>query len=184
MSKNLVILVETALFAALAMALSFIPDFASWFTPSFGAIPLVLFSLRRGTKYGLLAGLLWGLLHFVLAKVYYLSLSQVFIEYVLAFTSMGLAGVMSPYLKKALKKDEIGRSLAYGSLGTAFAVGLRYFWHYVAGFIFWGSYAPKGMSPFWYSFTVNGSAGILTFFAVLLVLLVLMPKQKQFFLAD
>ena len=41
MSKNAVILVETALIAALAMVLSMIPDFASWFTPSFGAIPLV-----------------------------------------------------------------------------------------------------------------------------------------------
>ena len=83
MSKNAVILVETALIAALAMVLSMIPDFASWFTPSFGAIPLVLFALRRGSKFGVLAGFLWGLLHFLLAKVYYLTLSQVFLEYIL-----------------------------------------------------------------------------------------------------
>ncbi|MCC9736877.1 energy-coupled thiamine transporter ThiT, partial [Streptococcus agalactiae] len=81
-NNNTTCLIETAIFAALAMALSMIPDFASWFTPSFGAIPLILFALRRGTKYGLFAGLIWGLLHFVLSKVYYLSLSQVFIEYI------------------------------------------------------------------------------------------------------
>ena len=48
MSKNtnLRYLVEAAIFAALAMALSFIPDFFSWFSPSYGAIPVVLFSLR------------------------------------------------------------------------------------------------------------------------------------------
>ena len=57
---RLSILVETALVAAFAMALSYIPDFASWFSPSFGAIPLVLFSLRRGPKYGILAGTIWG----------------------------------------------------------------------------------------------------------------------------
>ena len=60
-NNNTTCLIETAIFAALAMALSMIPDFASWFTPSFGAIPLILFALRRGTKYGLFAGLIWGL---------------------------------------------------------------------------------------------------------------------------
>lgn len=70
-SKNsqLSALIETALVAAFAMALSYIPDFASWFTPSFGAVPVVLFALRRGPKYGTLAGLIWGLLHFILGKV-------------------------------------------------------------------------------------------------------------------
>lgn len=69
-SKNsqLSALIETALVAAFAMALSYIPDFASWFTPSFGAVPVVLFALRRGPKYGTLAGLIWGLLHFILGK--------------------------------------------------------------------------------------------------------------------
>ncbi|VUC64594.1 putative proton-coupled thiamine transporter YuaJ [Streptococcus pseudoporcinus] len=82
MSQNLNIkyLVEAAIFAALAMVLSFIPDFFSWFSPSFGAIPLILFALRRGLKYGLLSGLIWGLLHFVLGKVYYLSMSQVLLS--------------------------------------------------------------------------------------------------------
>lgn len=59
MSKNVCTLVEAAIFA-LAMALSFIPDFASWFTPSFGAVPLVLFGNLPRSKYGILAGLIWG----------------------------------------------------------------------------------------------------------------------------
>ena len=86
-SKNsqLSALIETALVAAFAMALSYIPDFASWFTPSFGAVPVVLFALRRGPKYGTLAGLIWGLLHFILGKVWYLALSQVIIEYIITF---------------------------------------------------------------------------------------------------
>lgn len=32
----------------------------------------------------------------------------------------------------------------------------RYFWHFVAGVFFWGSYAPKGQSAFLYSFITNG----------------------------
>lgn len=157
-SKNsqLSALIETALVAALAMALSYIPDFVSWFTPSFGAIPLVLFALRRGTKYGVLAGLIWGLLHFILGKVWYLALSQVLIEYILAFVSMGLAGIFTVPFQNALAKGNKGRALFYATGGAILAVFVRYFWHFVAGFIFWRSYAPKGMSPYWYSFTVNG----------------------------
>ena len=174
-SKNsqLSALIETALVAALAMALSYIPDFASWFTPSFGAIPLVLFALRRGTKYGILAGLIWGLLHFILGKVWYLALSQVLIEYILAFVSMGLAGIFTVPFQNALVKDNKGRALFYATGGAVLAVFVRYFWHFIAGFIFWGSYAPKGMSPYWYSFTVNGTAGILTLIFVVLALTII-----------
>ena len=175
MSKNAVILVETALIAALAMVLSMIPDFASWFTPSFGAIPLVLFALRRGSKFGVLAGFLWGLLHFLLAKVY-------FLEYILAFFCMGLAGITKQPFQTALKNGNKLKALLFAILGAFIAIFTRYVCHYIAGFLFWGSYAPKGMSPFWYSFTVNGSAGLLTFLVVILILVFLVINQPQLFL--
>ncbi|BAM60744.1 Proton-coupled thiamine transporter thiT [Streptococcus dysgalactiae subsp. equisimilis AC-2713] len=183
MSKNTNVkyLIEAAIFAALAMALSFIPDFAGWFSPSYGAIPLVIFSLRRGLKYGLLAGLIWGLLHFALGKVYYLSMSQVFIEYILAFISMGLAGIFSDSLVKTLRQQKKPFALLIALMATILAVGVRYLWHFIAGVIFWGSYAPKGMSAIWYSFTVNGTAGLLTLLVTLLALLLILPTQPQFF---
>lgn len=183
MSKNTNVkyLIEAAIFAALAMALSFIPDFAGWFSPSYGAIPLVIFSLRRGLKYGLLAGLIWGLLHFALGKVYYLSMSQVFIEYILAFISMGLAGIFSDSLVKTLRQQKKPFALLIALVATILAVGVRYLWHFIAGVIFWGSYAPKGMSAIWYSFTVNGTAGLLTLLVTLLALLLILPTQPQFF---
>ncbi|HEK9991291.1 TPA: energy-coupled thiamine transporter ThiT [Streptococcus equi subsp. zooepidemicus] len=175
------VLIEAAIFAALAMALSFIPDFAGWFSPSYGAIPLVLFSLRRGLRYGLLTGLIWGLLHFVLAKVYYLSLSQVIIEYILAFTSMGLAGLFSKPLANSLGTNKRSFSLLIASAAAFLAIGVRYIWHFIAGVVFWGSYAPKGTSAIWYSFTVNGTAGLLTFIVTLIALLIILPTQPQFF---
>ncbi|MDG3142127.1 energy-coupled thiamine transporter ThiT [Streptococcus suis] len=182
MSKNLNALIEAAIFAALAMVLSFIPDFANWFSPSFGAIPLVLFALRRGTKYGLLAGLIWGLMHFILGKVYYLSLSQVLIEYILAFISMGLAGLLSANLQTAIRAHKTKKAWFIGLLASFLAVGVRYFWHFLAGVIFWGSYAPKGVSAVWYSFTVNGIAGLSTFILVTLSLSLLLTVQAGFFI--
>lgn len=181
MSQKVSILVEAAIFAALAMVLSFIPDFASWFTPSFGAIPLILFSLRRGAKYGILAGLIWGLLHFALGKVYYLSLSQVLIEYLLAFSCMGLAGLVTSPLQKALNAQENNSALLFSLSGASLAVLARYFFHYLAGVIFWASYAPDGMSAEWYSFTVNGTAGFLTLFFVSVSVLIILKRQTKFF---
>lgn len=181
MSQKVTPLVETAIFAALAMVLSLIPDFAEWFTPSFGAIPLVLFSLRRGTKYGILAGLIWGLLHFPLGKVYYLNLSQVGIEYILAFACMGLAGFMTSPLQKSLKTIKKTATLTFALLGATLATLVRYICHYIAGVIFWGSYAPEGVSAEWYSFTVNGTAGTLTLGVVAIVIIILLKTQPKFF---
>ncbi|NLM65836.1 MAG: hypothetical protein GX180_01455 [Enterococcus sp.] len=72
------ILVDGTLMAALAMVFSLIPlQVGSSFSISLGQIPLTIFALRRGVKPGLLAGLVWGLLHFPLGQVYFLSVPQV-----------------------------------------------------------------------------------------------------------
>lgn len=177
-------LIEAALFASVAMSLSLIPDFASWFTPSFGAAPLVIFSLRRGSKYGILAGLIWGLLHFPLSKVYYLSLDQVFIEYILAFSAMGLAGLTSRQLQKALKHKNLSKARFFIVLGSLIACLTRYFWHYLAGVIFWGTYAPGEMSPYWYSFTINGPALGFTLLFVLIATGYLLQRHPAFFVPN
>ncbi|EHJ53217.1 energy-coupled thiamine transporter ThiT [Streptococcus macacae] len=184
MSKKYGVLTEVAITAALSMTLSLVPDFFSWFTPSLGALPLIIFALRRGMKYGLLAGLIWGLLHFLMAKVYYLTFSQVFIEYILAFSSMGLAGLSHRSIQKALRQNQRFTAVIWAIGGAFTATAVRYFFHYLAGFIFWGSYAPKGISPYWYSFTVNASAGLATFLLVAIVLVFLIPSQAHFFLLD
>lgn len=181
MSKNVTALIEVGLFAALAMVLSFIPDFVGWFSPSFGAIPLVFFSLRRGLSYGLLAGLIWGLLHFLLGKVYYLSLEQVLLEYILAFLVMGLAGIVSTPFKNALQDTRTSLSLFYAFAGASIAIFVRYLIHYIAGILFWSSYAPEGMSAEWYSITVNGTAGGATLFVTLLALGLIVPAFPAFF---
>lgn len=66
--------VEGTILAALAMVLSFIPlKIGVSFSISLGQIALTVFAARRGLKPGLLAGLIWGLLHFPLGNVYYLT---------------------------------------------------------------------------------------------------------------
>lgn len=100
MGKNRV-WVEGTIVAALAMVLSLIPiQIGSSFSISLGQIPLTLFALRRGTKAGMLAGFIWGILHFPLGQVYYLSVVQVLIEYPIAYTFAGAAGLMASNVQK------------------------------------------------------------------------------------
>lgn len=176
--------VEAAVIAALAMALSFIPDYLSWMTPSYGAIVVVLFALRRGMGLGLVSGLVWGLLHFVTGKAYFMTIPQVLIEYVLAFTCIGFAGAVSLRFHQALREKRKVAAIGLAICGAVIGVTARWVWHYVAGVIFWGSYAPEGVSPYWYSFTVNGAAAVQTLIVVLIVVLPLTVGNKRLFLSD
>ena len=182
MKRNVLIWVEVAIIAALAMVLSFVPKLAGWFSPSWGAIILVIFSLRRGLAPGLAAGLLWGLLHFALGKVAFLSVEQVLIEYVIAFAVMGLAGLLYSPFQKALKNDKYSSAIVWSGIAALLGVGVRYFVHYIAGVLFWGQYAPEGTSPWVYSLSVNGTAGAGTFLVVM-VACILLIRQKKIWIA-
>ena len=182
MKRNVLIWVEIAIIAALAMVLSFVPKLAGWFSPSWGAIILVIFSLRRGLTPGLAAGLLWGLIHFPLGKVSFLSVEQVLIEYIIAFTVMGLAGLVYGPFQKALKNDKFSSAIVWSGIAALLGVGVRYFVHYIAGVLFWGQYAPEGTSPWVYSLSVNGTAGAGTFLVVM-VACILLIRQKKIWIA-
>ncbi|MFQ6135429.1 MAG: energy-coupled thiamine transporter ThiT, partial [Nitrososphaerales archaeon] len=55
-------------------------------------IPILLFSLRRGPKLGILAGMIFGLVVLIEEPFIYHPL-QVLLDYPLAFGSLGLAGL-------------------------------------------------------------------------------------------
>lgn len=163
MEKTTKIWIEGTIVAALAMVLSLIPlEIGASFSISLGQIPLTLFALRRGVKPGLLAGLIWGLLHFPLGKVWYLSVIQVLIEYPLAFTFVGLAGLYASSLQKQIQLKQNKRVVFTVVQATFVGALARYFWHFLAGWAFWGAYAQWGMSPWLYSLVMNGLSGLAT----------------------
>ena len=168
MSIKRIAWVEGAIVAALAMALSFIPHFMGWFSPSFGAIVLVVFALRRGLYPALFSGLVWGILHFVLGKVAYLSFSQVIIEYIIAFGVMGFAGLLHHQFQSAIRNEKQALAIVYIIISSFIGVG----------FLFWGKYAPEGVSPYWYSFTVNGIAGLQTLVVTIVVAILLLKYPR------
>ena len=59
----------------------------------------------------------------------------------------------------------------------------RWFFHYWAGVIFWGSYAPEGMSPYLYSFIANGASAAANAAMLAIVLSVLVRTVRTVFMA-
>lgn len=152
------ILVEGAMLIALATALSYLKILEMPFGGSITLemLPLVIMSLRRGTKWGCLTGFVHGLLQMILgfSNVLYCAtlLSQIgciLLDYLLAFSALGLAALLGKPFSKNKKVGFI--------VGSILAGILRFICSFLSGWILWGSYAPEGMHPAYYSLVYNGA---------------------------
>lgn len=125
-------------------------------------IPILLLAIFYGPEVGFLAGFLYGIITLILDP-YVLHPVQVLFDYPLPFVALGLAGFWRErYL-----------------VGTALAIFGRFMFHFLSGVIFFASYAPAGMSPYWYSLIVNGSfLGVEG--AICLVLLAILPVRRLY----
>jgi len=86
-----------------------------------GTVPLLWFSLRRGVKWGIFAGFVYGLVHMALGG-YVIDPIQAALDYPLAFAALGLAG--------GFKKFHLA--------GVAAGVFGRFVFHFIAGVWFFG----------------------------------------------
>ncbi|WP_414840088.1 energy-coupled thiamine transporter ThiT [Carnobacterium sp. TMP28] len=182
-SISLRVWIEGTIVAAIAIVLSIIPtNIGTGFTISLGMIPLVLYSLRRGTIAGLAAGFLWGILHYLTGNVAILSLVQGFVDYFVAFMFVGMAGLFAKPVQATIKNNQPIKAVYFIALAALVGTIARFFWHFVAGYYFWGSYAPEGMSPVWYSFIANGSSALATMIVTVMVLILLNKTSPNLFL--
>ncbi|MFZ2577757.1 MAG: energy-coupled thiamine transporter ThiT [Lactococcus hircilactis] len=169
-------LAETAIFVALALILSlFSINYAQTFYMELTVIPLLLLAIRRGLAWGLVAGLLYGLLAIVLGEVTPLSFAQGFLEYIIAPISLGLAGIFHT------KNGSTFKTVIYATLLGVF---VKYFFHFIAGIIFWGQYAWKGWSAWLYSLVTQGLSGILTALAALIILGLIYKASPKLFVVN
>ncbi len=103
-------------------------------------VPILVIALFYGPELGFLTGFLYGLLTLIMDP-YILHPVQVLFDYPLPFMSLGVAGYF--------KDREV--------VGSLLAVISRFIFHFISGVVFFGSYAPEGMSPVIYSLSLNGS---------------------------
>lgn len=181
-NNRLRVWLEGTLFAALAIVLSLIPtNIGTAFTISLGMIPLTLFAFRQGIIAATAAGFLWGVLHFLLGIASILHPLQGFIEYFVAFAFVGFAGIVMQPLQAAFKENNRVKQYQYIIIGTIVGTIARFFWHFIAGYYFWGSYAPEGMNPVWYSFIANGGSALATGIVTCIVLCVIAKTTPTLF---
>lgn len=128
-----------------------------------GMIPLLLITLRYGPVGGYLAGFVYGLINLIQSP-YILHPIQVLFDYPLPYMAIGLAGYF---------KDRI-------LLGAIIASCGRFICHYISGVVFFASYAPPEMSPYWYSFVFNATYLVPELIISLIILRVLPLKRILF----
>lgn len=178
---KLVALIEAAFFAAIAMVLDLLPSIAiaPAVTISFSMVPIFILAFRWGFKVSFISGFLWGLLQLTTGNFYFLSVIQFLIEYFIAFAFIGFAGLFYPIIQRALQTGSKFSVSIWVVIAVFVGSLARYFWHFVAGMVFWGDYAPEGMSPFIYSLTMNGLAmlGAAVLCSIVLVLLISGSKR-------
>jgi thiamine transporter len=146
--SNTRILAEMIIFISLANVLYLLSKFYLPFLhfPEGGSItiasivPLLWFALRRGPRWGIEAGIIYGLVHLVISGDIYFP-TQIILDYPLAFGALGLAGFFQ-------KQPLVG--VGVGILG-------RFACHFVSGAIFFGQYAWAGWNVFTYSAVYNAS---------------------------
>lgn len=178
-------IIEISLFAALALILDIFTQpfkLGPWISLSFKMLPIFIVAFRWGVKAGMLSGLIWGLLQIVSGQASggILTPLQAFIEYFIAFTMIGSAGLMKPFIIKSYNKNNKLLITLYILLGVMIGSAGRYFCHFIAGIIFWGQYAPKNISPIYYSAMINGISWLSETASCVVVLFLLQPLMMKF----
>ncbi len=154
------VLAEIAIAIALATVLSYIKIFSMPYGGSVtlgSMVPILLISFRRDVKVGVVTGVIYGFVQMFLDGWFYSPVGM-FLDYPLAFGVLGLAGLF--------KKQPI--------IGVVISMAGRFVSHFISGVVFFGMYAPEGMSPVIYSALYNGGYMLpeLVISAILIYLLV------------
>lgn len=182
-------LVECALMIALGTVLANIKIFEM---PNGGSItllsmlPFILISFRHGVKWGLFTGFVNSLLQMLLgfyappAGTVAAFVGVVLLDYVLAFTLLGLAGVIA----KPFKNHLLGVAA-----GTAAVCVIRFLCSFLSGALLWGSYQEsyewaRGMSVWLYSFIYNGSYMLPELLITTVCAVILCKAAPKFFLPE
>ena len=160
-SKRTLFLIEVAIFSALALILDLVPflSFKVWAqggSISFAMIPVFIMSYRWGLKGGLLSGLLLGVLQIVSGTAWIAHPVQGLLDYPIAFTVIGFAGLFKDQAAHALQNGSKGSFVKWVIIGVGLGSTLRFVSHYLAGVVFFDSLID-GMNTWLYSFVYNAS---------------------------
>lgn len=176
-------LTETALLIAVGTVLSLIRiemPFGGGLTLC-SMLPLVIVCHRYGTKWGVFSAFVYAVLQLILGinNVRYgttalMVLGIVFLDYILAYTALGLSAIFDGAVKNRR---------AAVALGILFSFFLRFLCHFISGYWIWESLWPNGfgMTSAVYSAVYNGwYMGAETVLTIAVSMVIYAPLRRYF----
>lgn len=190
MGKSTRRLVESAVMIAIGTVLSMFPFSAPW---AFGGgvticsmLPLVIIAHRYGTKWGLFTAFVYSVLQLILGVSnvqfaagygFVLAVGVLLLDYILAFTVIGLSACFNGVIKNHLVSIVVG---------IVFTFALRFVCHFLSGWIIWGVITPNEMglvAPL-YSLIYNGGYMLSETIITALVAVLTYKPLKRYWLAE
>ncbi len=190
MGKSTRRLVESAVMIAIGTVLSMFPFSAPW---AFGGgvticsmLPLVIIAHRYGTKWGLFTAFVYSVLQLILGVSnvqfaagygFVLAVGVLLLDYILAFTVIGLSACFNGVIKNHLVSIVVG---------VVFTFALRFVCHFLSGWIIWGVITPNEMglvAPL-YSLIYNGGYMLPETIITALVAVLTYKPLKRYWLAE
>ncbi len=189
-------LAEIALLAAFAVVLDLIQSAICKFFPlwpnggsiGIAMVPIIILAYRRGTVCGLLGGLIVGVLDMLdgvdispLAVNGWMVLASVLLDYVLAWTVVGFAGLVGHFVRNAKSKRAL---ILWSILGALIGGGIRFISHFLSGLYMW----EKGtevlniaidLEHYVYSLAYNASYLVPSIILCMIVVAILLAVQPK-----
>ena len=174
-------LTEGGICIALALVLSYLKIPIGLSFGGFGGsitlvmVPLILFAVRYGALWGILAGVAFGTLKYFFAEGFAVSWVSIIFDYSVAYGAVGLAGLFR------VKDND------YSKLPLAAFVGClgRFVIHFISGVTVYAQYMPEefmGMtmtSPVFYSVLYNGTYMLPNTILAIVICALLMNPQRS-----
>ena len=191
------VLCEIAIFAAIGFVLDILQGgiwkgaFANGGSIGLAMVPVFIISYRRGLVPGILCGLLLSLVQ-MLGGIYVINGSsmsgwkqtfgpflQIMLDYVLAYTVVGVAGAFSGMYKKGDNKAKLIAIIC----GCVVGGMLKYFCHAASGVFFWPG-EMWGVSGALYSWLYNGLYMIPNIIVCTVVMIIIAKVYPVFLNSD
>lgn len=162
---NARLMAEIGLTLALGIVLHMIPLYqlpqGGRITPG-SLVPIFVLSIRRGPKIGVLTGIVFGLLVYLI-EPFFVHPIQFILDYPLAFSLLGLSGLIPNIPVLGIVIGMLGRLLS----------------HIISGVVYFSSYAPQGMNPWVYSITYNASVILPDAILALVITIIILPRLPK-----
>ncbi len=151
-------LTETALLIALSTVLSLVKIFELPYGGSitaFSMVPIMIVAFRYGTKWGMFAGFVNSLIQLLLgmstlsyATSAVAAVAIIMLDYILAFSFIGLAGVF---------RNQVKDSGLSAVAGATLVCAIRYFFHVISGCTVWAGISIPTGAALVYSLSYNAT---------------------------